>query len=365
MNLASLGWNDTLHHHFRQIAPLEPALRPARVARQDRNAYRVLTEDGEHPARLHGRLRAQARAGADAPVVGDWVAARPDPLGGDGLVLEALLPRGTRLSRAAAGKATAEQVVAANVDVLLVLMGLDADFNPARLSRYLALAWGGGARPVVVLNKADACPDPEARRRAAGAVAAGAPVLVASALRHEGLDEVRAHLGPGRTVALVGSSGVGKSTLANALLGEDLLATGATRAHDGRGRHTTTFRQLLPLPHDQGVLLDTPGMRELSLWDEGGEGLRAAFRDVEELAAACRFRDCAHEREPGCAVRAALAEGALPGERWEQWRKLRREAAFHERRRGENAERDGRRLAREWGKVGRAAQAYKRERLGR
>jgi len=311
--LPRLGWDDGWAAAFAEHADL--GLAPARVAIQHRGAYDLILETGETRAAAAARL---AREG-ELPAVGDWVALDPET----GLV-EAVLPRRTALSRKEAWHAAREQVLAANVDVAFLVQSLPHDFNPRRLERYLAMAWESGAQPVVMLTKSDLVDDVTEWLSAADAVTLGAcPVVAVSARTGENLDEPLAFLDGNRTAVLLGSSGVGKSTLVNALAGSDVLATNDVRAADSRGRHTTTHRQLLVLPRG-GVILDTPGMRELQLWDAD---LGQAFGDVEEVAARCRFADCRHEREPGCAVRAALADGSLPGERWQSYVKLQRELA--------------------------------------
>ncbi|MBI2421974.1 MAG: ribosome small subunit-dependent GTPase A [Candidatus Hydrogenedentes bacterium] len=263
------------------------------------------------------------------PAVGDWVAAEALP-GEDRALIHAVLPRRTTFKRVAAGGSSEVQVVAANVDVVFLVNGLDHDFNIRRLERYLTLTWESGARPVVVLNKADICEDLEERMAEVDSAAMGAAVHVVSALSGAGMEALRPYLQRGATISFLGSSGVGKSSLINALAGEEIMATRAVRDDDSRGRHTTTHRQLVVLPAG-GVLIDTPGMRELQL-AAGEESLAAAFADVEQYAAACRFRDCTHENEPGCAVRAAMDTGALDAGRLQSFRKLHREIAYQERR---------------------------------
>ena len=317
MTLADLGWDSGFETEFGPYR--QEGLVPARVATRHRTAYELLTELGELGAQTSGRLH----DGGRMPAVGDWVAVAPLP-GERRVVIRAVLSRRSSFSRKEAWVRTEEQVVAANVDTVLIVSALDGDLNVRRLERYLAAGWDSGAQPVVVLTKADLCTPGEVAAAVldVNAVALGVPVHAVSSVTADGLEELRAYLAPGRTVALLGSSGVGKSTLANRLLGRDLLATGELRA-DGRGRHTTTRRELVPVPGG-GLLLDTPGMRELQLWGDGG-GLEAAFGEVAELAATCRFADCSHESEPGCAVRAALADGRLDRERLASFRKLERE----------------------------------------
>jgi ribosome biogenesis GTPase / thiamine phosphate phosphatase len=320
MDLERLGWTSSFEEAFRSF--VAEGLRPARVASAHTHLYRLYHEAGECLAEVAGRLRHEAAGPQDFPAVGDWVAAS-FPAGDGRAVVHAVLPRRTRFSRKMPGSVTEEQVLAANVDTVFLVGGLDGDFNPRRLERALVLAWESGADPVILLSKADLAADVEARRREAEAVAGGMAVHVVSSLRGEGLAAVRAYLGVGRTVALLGSSGVGKSTLINRLLGEERFATASVRAHDDRGRHTTTHRELVVLP-EGGLVIDTPGLREIQLWSAAG-GLERAFDDVQSLAAVCRFTDCAHESEPGCAVRAAEADGRLSPERLQSYFKLQRE----------------------------------------
>jgi ribosome biogenesis GTPase len=313
LNLHDLGWDDGF------AAALEPHENciPARVSAQHRGGYDVLTERGQLRVRLAGRLRHEAAAAADLPAVGDWVALR------EGMIY-AVLPRLSAFTRKAAWSPTEAQVLAANLDTVFVVSGLDGDFNVRRLERYLTLAWESGATPALVLTKADLCEDVGGAMLETEQVAFGVPAHVVSNVTGEGLDELSPYLAPAKTVALLGSSGVGKSTLANRLLGAELQATKAI-AEDGRGRHTTTSRQLLRLPGG-ALLVDTPGLREIQLWD-ADDGIQEAYADVDELAAGCRFNDCAHRREPGCAVQAAIDEGRLPRERLQSYRALQRELA--------------------------------------
>ena len=326
LDLTTFGWDDVLAEQFEPYA--RDGLIPGRVAVQHRGAYDVLTEAGELRCDVPGRLYDEAASPADLPAVGDWVAVAARPEEGAGTV-QAVLPRRTKFSRKTAWQASEEQVLAANVDVALIVSSLNEDLSLRRLERYLTLAWESGARPVIVLTKSDLEDDVAGAVAAVESVAFGAPVLALSSVTGEGLDELQAHLGPGVTAALLGSSGVGKSTLVNTLAGEELLSTQGLRA-DGKGRRTTTRRELLQLP-DGTLVIDTPGMREVQLW-VADEGLEEAFEDVTELFGQCRFTDCAHESEPGCAVKEALANGTLVPERWESYVKLQRELAHLERR---------------------------------
>jgi ribosome biogenesis GTPase len=299
----------------------EPGLEPGRVVREHRGLYRVQAAAGEMVAENTGRLRHEALSRVDLPAVGDFVALRSSHAGR--AIVHSVLPRRSVFLRRAAGTETAEQVVAANVDTVFLVSGLDRDFNPRRIERYLVLAWESGARPVIVLNKADLCDDVAARVGEVEAVAPGVAIHPVAGKAGEGLEALAGYLRPAETVAFLGSSGVGKSTLINRFLGEETLATRAVRESDDRGRHTTTHRQLLRLPGG-ALVIDTPGMRELQLWG-ADESMGAIFQDVEALAATCRFRDCGHQGEPGCAVEQAVAEGRLPASRLESYHKLQRE----------------------------------------
>ena len=273
----------------------------ARVATSQRDQYRLYSESGELDAEPSGALWHRTPDRASMPVVGDWVAARI--VGPGQAIVEAVLPRRTLFSRRAAGRREDQQPIAANIDLVFLVCGLDGDFNLRRLERYLTLAVESGAAPVVVLNKTDLAPICGRASRRPPKVAGAAPIVACSARDAEGLDALERFLGSGRTVALLGSSGVGKSTLVNRLLGEERLRTKEVRESDSRGRHTTTHRELVPLPQG-GALIDTPGMRELQLW-ASQESVDAAFEEIADLAASCRFRDCAHSGEQGCAVEAA------------------------------------------------------------
>jgi ribosome biogenesis GTPase len=328
----ALGWNARLEEAF---APHAAAgLVPGRVALEHTHIYRVFTDDGEWLARVSGRLRHRAAARVDFPAVGDWVAIEPAAHGGDARIL-AVLPRSSRFSRRAAGDPTEEQIVAANIDTVFLVSGLDGDFNPRRIERYLVVAWDSGATPVVVLNKADLVDDPTAAVDEVRPLAPGVAVHAVSTRQPDTLDVLRQYLGFGRTGALLGSSGVGKSSIVNQLIGHDLLRTREVRTSDSRGRHVSTARQLVMLP-GHGVLIDTPGMRELQLW-ESETSLAGTFADIDERAAECRFRDCQHRSEPGCAVRAAVDAGEIPIERLESFYKLAGEQAFQARQKDQRA----------------------------
>ena len=312
--LAALGWTDELEAAF--TPHRERGFRPARVVAEHRGGYYVRSELGDRLAHARGRLRDEEIWGG-MPAVGDWVVVCDAP--GERDAIEALLPRRTKVSRKTPWLKAEEHILVANVDTVVLVTGLDADFNARRLERYLTAAWDSGADPLIVLTKLDVLDDP-GKLVEAEAVAVGVPVHAVSNVTGEGLDELRALLRPARTFVLLGSSGTGKSTLANRLAGRTVMDTGDLR-NDGRGRHTTRHRQLLMMPGG-AILIDTPGLRELQIWE--GD-LDSAFADIAELAAQCRFNDCAHSSEPDCAVRLALETGELDADRWQNYLKLQRE----------------------------------------
>ncbi len=330
-----------------QIAPEDlSSLTLARVMTEHRGAWEVAGPSGAWRATLAGHLR-EDEDETHFPGVGDWVLLRGSPLAGAQAVIERVLRRRTVFTRGAAGKRTRAQVIAANIDAVFIVCGLDDDFSVSRIERYLARIGASGAEPVLVLNKSDVCLD---LQRCLAEVAERCPSVVThviSARGRDGLEPLRSHLLPGKTIAFVGSSGAGKSTLINALLGEARLLTGEVNERDGQGRHTTTHRHLLVLDGG-GLLMDTPGMRELALLDE--EGLEGVFGDIQLLAEECRYRDCRHESEPGCAVLAALGSGRLRAHRLESFRKLQREAAANELRQDEHRRRKAERV---WGQLSR------------
>jgi len=325
--LESLGWNDRLSTLYEPYAGDDVV--PGRVSIQHRGAYDVLTELGELRCEVPRRLVHEAATNADLPVVGDWVVVAPGADAGSAVgTITAVLPRWTKFSRKTAWQATEEQVLAANIDVAFLVASMNEDLSLRRLERYLILAWESGARPVIVLTKADLHPAPEAAVAEVETIAGGVPVHAISSLTGAGLEAVSALLEPGATAVLLGSSGVGKSTLVNTLAGEELLATQEIR-EDGKGRHTTTRRELIQLPTG-ALIIDTPGIRELQLW-VADDGIDEAFEDITELFNQCRFSDCAHDTEPGCAVRAALEDGTLEEDRWDSYLKLQAELAHLER----------------------------------
>ena len=349
-DLSALGFGPFFQEQLQRWK--EPTLIPARIAAEHRGGYEVWSTAGAGPVRLSGKLRHQPNgqdtsraAGTTLPAVGDWVGLREPPGPEHTTIIERLFARRTVFTRGAAGREALAQIVAANVDVVFVVCGLDEDFNLHRIERYLARIWASGAAPALILNKADLCTDASARLREVESRCAGLPIHVTTALQAEGLAALRATIGHGMTAAFVGSSGAGKSTLLNAILGEQRMSTGATRASDGRGCHVTTHRQLVLLP-DGGLLLDTPGMRELQLLDD--DGLDRVFDDIAERSGQCRFRDCRHQHEPGCAVKAAITAGELSVERLDHYQKLEREAQAYERRHDKRLQRQADRV---WGQL--------------
>ena len=323
MFIGDLGWD--AYFEALRVECVGAGCVPARVISQHRGLWRVAGDFEECWAEPSGKLRKESLAGGDWPAVGDWVSA--EILSGQpNATIQQVLPRRSRFVRKVAGKQIAEQVIVANIDVALVVAALDGDFSVRRIERYLAQCWESGARPAIVLNKADACAAPQELVAEIEPIAMGVPIFLVSAKTGEGLEAIEASFKKGQTIVLLGSSGVGKSTLVNRLLQEERQPTHAVRASDSRGRHTTTSRELFLMPSG-ALIIDTPGLRELQLWN-AADGVSQTFADVDELAAQCRFTDCQHQNEPGCAVQGALAEGVLDAGRLESWRKLRREQEF-------------------------------------
>jgi ribosome biogenesis GTPase / thiamine phosphate phosphatase len=322
-SLAGLGWDSYFEALWRG-GGWENAV-PARVVAQQRKFWRVAGDFGECWAEASGKLRLAADEGADWPAVGDWAVVELHSADTSAVIQE-VLPRRSKFVRKSPGKRMEEQVIAANVDTALLVSALDGDFNPRRVERYLAQCWESGAKPVIVLNKADACEEARGKAAEMERVAIGTGVRVVSAKTGQGFGELEEFLRPGHTLVLLGSSGVGKSTIANRLLGQTVQEVQPVCESDSRGRHTTTARELFALPGG-ALLMDTPGLREMQLWD-AEQGVAQAFADIDSLAAQCRFGDCRHEAEPGCAVLAALSARTLDAARVESRRKLLREQEF-------------------------------------
>jgi ribosome biogenesis GTPase len=324
MGLLAYGWTDLFEKSFRELD--RDGLEPARVVTENREIYRLYTAHGLREATLSGRLRHQARALPDLPVVGDWVAIDGRQDSNSPARIRAVLPRRTQLSRKAAGNPVREQAVAANLDCALLLMGLDGDYNPRRMERLVITVWESGATPVVLLNKQDLCDEAEQRQQDIEALLPGVPVHLASLVNGSGVFMIHALIHPGKTLVLLGSSGVGKTTLLNRLCGGDRFTTRTVREADQRGRHTTTQRQLVLLPGG-GLVMDNPGIREIGLWNDT-VGLDTTFADIADLAPHCRFRDCTHAQKPGCAVLEAVEKKALEVSRLDSYRALQQELRY-------------------------------------
>ncbi len=350
--LQRYGWNSFFDQAFSAFAA--EGLIPGRVITQLRNSYTLKTEQGDLSAHLAGKVLYYARGTKDLPAVGDWVAVRST---GDGAArIEQILQRQTQFVRKAPGERTEQQVLAANVDAVFLVSGLDNDFNLRRIERYLVLASESGARPIIVLNKSDLCDDIEQRIHEVESVAQEVPIVAMSALYDQGMDAFEKHLPERSTAVLLGSSGVGKTTIINHLMGRDIHPTQSVRESDSRGRHATSHRELMMLEWG-AMLIDTPGLRELQLWGDA-QSVQDTFQDITELAAACRFSDCSHSSEPGCAVSQALKEGNLDQGRYDSYIKLQREIAYLERKEDPKAQRN---VKERWKKIHKAQrEIYKR-----
>lgn len=330
LNLKKLGFTPYFEQQLPSLIDHEKynTCLPARVIVEHKHAYRVLSEQGEWLATVAGHYAYESFSRTDYPAVGDWVLIEK-MAGEEKAIIHKLFVRQSQFSRKIAGREIEEQIVAANVDIVLLVMSLNEDFNLRRLERYLIAAWDSGAKPIVVLTKADVCTELEFYVREVEAVAFGVDVFVTSAITGAGIEQIRSLFTDGVTGALLGSSGAGKSTLTNALCGLERMKVSDIREDDAKGRHTTTHRELVLLPNG-GCLIDTPGMRELQLWDQG-ESLSSSFQDIDEFSAQCRYRDCSHTTEPGCAVLQAVDTGELEFSRLQSYFKLQRELAFIER----------------------------------
>ncbi len=325
MDLIKLGWNSFFEEHFIEYG--NNGLEAGRVIAEHKHMYKVATEYGEMQAEISGKLRYQSEEQGSFPAVGDWVSLSIRASEGSATI-HGILPRRSKFSRKSPGQPAKEQIVASNVDTVFLVCSLNKDFNLRRLERYLILAWESGANPVIVLSKADLCDELEDRMSEIEGIAIGVPVHIVSAVAGTGISELNQYLCEGNAVALIGSSGVGKSTLINHLIGNEVMKTKEIRETDDRGKHTSSHRELFVLPSG-GMIIDTPGMREIQLWD-GREGISDAFIDIDNLARNCSFKNCKHHHEPGCAVKQAIADGTLPEDRYNSYTKLQREIRFIE-----------------------------------
>ncbi|WP_247902238.1 ribosome small subunit-dependent GTPase A [Paenibacillus pabuli] len=322
------GWSAKWQELWQQTGMEEQLRKPARIIADHGQLLRLITAEGECWGRVSGRMRHDNEETGIVPAVGDWVAVTGQA--GEEAIIHSIVPRQSRVSRQAAGPVTKEQLIAANVDTLLIVAALNHDFNLRRLERYIMMAWNGGVRPVIILSKSDLSENVEEQILLVEGIAPGIEVLAISAVQDQGKSLLEKFLSPGTTVALTGSSGSGKSTLVNWMMGESVQLTQAVREDDSRGRHTTTHREIFVLPQG-AVLIDTPGMRELNLWDEGQDGLSHAFGEIEQLAKECKFQDCTHTREAGCAVKEAIQDGSLDEKRLGNYLKMQKELKFQQR----------------------------------
>ncbi|MFH2036334.1 MAG: ribosome small subunit-dependent GTPase A [Candidatus Zixiibacteriota bacterium] len=337
MNLNNLGWNEFFQHNFDKLG--DANLIPARVAREHKEIYHVFSELGEMAAQVSGRYRFNCYSRADFPSVGDWVTIVP-VVGESKAIIQNLLPRKTQFSRKAvlSPGETEEQILSANIDIVFIVTGLDGNFKIRRLERYVSIAYDSGAKPVIILNKADLVDDFEQYIEKVKEIAIDLPIHPVSARQKTGLENLTTHLETGKTAVFLGSSGVGKSTIINGLIGTELLKTTDVRIDDSRGRHTTTHREMILLDSG-GIVIDTPGMREIQAWDNQ-DGLSKTFSDIEELVGHCKFTDCQHNSEPGCAVKAAIEIGELDAHRFNNYLKLQKEMKYLEARKDQRARLD-------------------------
>ena len=322
INIKKYGFSESFSNGILQ----DNQLTPARILSQEKGFYRIISDKGKKLAEVSGKFQFQTTVSSDYPAVGDFVLVNWNE-SGNSAIIESLLPRKSAFIRKAAGGSQQEQVVAANIDIVFLCMALNNDFNLRRMERYISIAWDSGAMPVVVLTKSDLCDDLEQKLAEVSTIAFGVDVLVTTSTEENGYEELLPFISEGKTIAFIGSSGVGKSTLINRLLGKELLKTNGLR-NDDKGRHTTTHRELFLLPSG-GMVIDTPGMREFGMWDND-TGIERTFMDIEELAAQCKFRNCTHTNELGCAIQKALTTGKLEINRWQSYQKLKAENDYME-----------------------------------
>lgn len=326
LNLNVIGKNESIEKDFASFK--EQGFTLGRVALEHKRMYRVWTENGEPLCEVSGKFTYTASGREDYPAVGDWVVLQ-ERINENRGTIHAILPRSSKFSRKSAGRVTEEQIVASNVDTIFLVNSLNEDLNLRRIERYLLLTWESGANPVIILSKSDLCENIDAKMAEVESIALGVPIIAISAFNNSGIEKVEEFLKPGKTIALLGSSGVGKSTITNHLLGKEKQTVQEIRESDDKGKHTTTHREMILLPNG-AILIDTPGMRELQLW-ESNDGVSESFSDVEQLTEICRFRDCKHEKEPGCAVHRAIEMGELSKERLNSYKKLLKELAYLDR----------------------------------